>query len=224
MLTVSKRFHHPKTGLQTYSNFTIPDVCPVCHQGTQPHELSFNTYEDQGRAYAVFSLCCTRCPQPFMVWFPLEASDSPSYFYKVFPLKTKTKVFDDSINELSPRFVKIYNEAFSAEQSGLSEICGAGYRKALEVLIKDYLIAKDPDNAEKYKSTLLSQCINSPLIHDSIKTTASRAAWFGNDQTHYEKKFENKDINDLKTAIEATQYWICMESVTGNLNLVHPVK
>jgi hypothetical protein len=30
---------------------------------------------------------------------------------------------------------------------------------------------------------------------------AERAVWLGNDEVHYTKKWENKDIDDLKTLI-----------------------
>ena len=47
----------------------------------------------------------------------------------------------DIISELSPNFCEIYNQAYIAEQTNLMQICGTGYRKSLEFLIKDYLIS-----------------------------------------------------------------------------------
>lgn len=52
----------------------------------------------------------------------------------------KDIVFSDIINEISPGFVKIYNQAHEAEIRLLDDIVGGGYRKALEFLIKDICI------------------------------------------------------------------------------------
>lgn len=46
---------------------------------------------------------------------------------------------------------------------------------------------------------------------------ASRAVWLGNDETHYTRKWEDKDINDLKSIIELTLHWIESEIRTQKL-------
>jgi hypothetical protein len=43
---------------------------------------------------------------------------------------------------------------------------------------------------------------------------AERATWLGNDETHYVRKWEDKDINDLKILIKVTLHWIEMELLT----------
>jgi hypothetical protein len=37
---------------------------------------------------------------------------------------------------------------------------------------------------------------------------AKRAAWLGNDEIHYVRKWEDRDINDLKILIELTCGWV----------------
>lgn len=44
----------------------------------------------------------------------------------------------------------------TAEQYKLLEICGVGYRKAIDFLIKDYSIANHPLEIEKIKKEMLS--------------------------------------------------------------------
>ena len=39
---------------------------------------------------------------------------------------------------------------------------------------------------------------------------AKRAAWLGNDETHYLRKWEGKDLDELKRLIELTIRWIEM--------------
>ncbi|GGB26904.1 hypothetical protein GCM10011409_00260 [Lentibacillus populi] len=89
-------------------------------------------------------------------------------------------------------------------------ISGIGYRKAIEFLVKDYLIFLNPENKEKILKQQLSPCINM-LDNHNIKEIARRAAWLGNDETHYMRKWEDKDINDLKKLIEVTVYFIAMD-------------
>jgi hypothetical protein len=50
------------------------------------------------------------------------------------------------------------------------------------------------------------------MIENSrIKDIAKRATWLGNDETHYFKKWEDKDLDDLKKLIEITVHFISME-------------
>lgn len=133
------------------------------------------------------------------------------------PLSTES--FSPVIQEISSQFVKIYNEAFSAEQMGLMEICGAGYRKALEFLIKDYVMkGKSEEGQEKIKRMQLMLCIKEYVDNDNIKMVAERAAWLGNDETHYVRKWEEKDVQDLKGLIRLTIWWI--EQTTETMKLL----
>jgi hypothetical protein len=45
---------------------------------------------------------------------------------------------------------------------------------------------------------------------------ASQAAWLGNDEIHYVRKWEDKDLEDLKKLIQAVIYWILMEQRTDH--------
>ncbi|ELY1993136.1 DUF4145 domain-containing protein [Flavobacterium psychrophilum] len=132
------------------------------------------------------------------------------------------KFFSETILNISPNFVLIYNQAYSAEQYNLSEICGVGYRKALEFLIKDYLILNNESESEKIKKKLLGACIADYIDNIRLKSVAKRAVWLGNDETHYIKKWETKDLQDLKKLIELTLHWIEMESLTDSLESEMP--
>lgn len=48
----------------------------------------------------------------------------------------------------------------------------------------------------------------------NLKACAKRAAWLGNDETHYVKKWENRDIHDLKILIKLTCGWIVNNILT----------
>jgi len=130
------------------------------------------------------------------------------------PFYPQTKDFPESIQAVSPRFIEIYNQSYSADQDKLDQICGPGYRKALEFLIKDYLIKNLPEKATAVKAALLGNCIENFVVNENVKNVASRATWLGNDETHFERKWDGKDIEYLKNLISLTVQWIDMEELT----------
>ncbi|MGG3192992.1 hypothetical protein [Priestia aryabhattai] len=127
---------------------------------------------------------------------------------RCYPYSKVNKEFPEEITEISSGFVNIYNQAHHAEQEGLDLICGVGYRKALEYLIKDFAIGNNPDNIEKIQKMPLQQCVQKYIDQSDIKAMAERAIWLGNDETHYVKKWESKDIKDLKNLIDLTVYYL----------------
>jgi hypothetical protein len=116
--------------------------------------------------------------------------------------------FAEDIKALSPDFVKILAQSKTAEAYKLDQVCGVGYRKALEFLIKDYCISLFPARADEIKSKFLGTCIKEFVDDEKVRACAEFAAWLGNDETHYVRKWEDKDIEDLKTLIALTVNWI----------------
>ena len=125
---------------------------------------------------------------------------------------------------LSPSFVRIFTQAQAAEDHGLDEIAGPGYRKALEFLIKDYAIsiAPNPEAVEEIKRLRLQPVIAKYLSGDKLPVVSTRAAWLGNDEVHYERRWVGKDLADLKRLISATIHFIAMERLVANLPLDMP--
>ncbi len=54
----------------------------------------------------------------------------------------------------------------------------------------------------------LSTCIDKFVTSPEIKICAKRAAWLGNDETHYVRRWVDKDIENLKELILLTVNWI----------------
>jgi hypothetical protein len=104
--------------------------------------------------------------------------------------------------------VEVFVQASAAEQYQLAQVAGPGCRKSLEFLVKDYCISVHPDKRDTIMATLLGPCIQTYVDDQNIKDCARMAAWLGNDETHYERRWVDKDISDLKTLIELTTNWI----------------
>jgi hypothetical protein len=190
----------------------LPDTCPVCNHSVSPYYILI--YE---KNVNVFEILCG-CPRNqcgslfFAVYYGSAFQISDVFLSHTYPMSKQRKEFDSDVYELSSDFVTIYNQALHAESEGLDLICGVGYRKSLEYLLKDFIISEFPDEAEKVKGIhSIQRCINDYIDNPDIKEMAERAAWLGNDETHYIRKWADKDIQDLKNLIDLTVYFIGMK-------------
>lgn len=194
---------------ESYSIMLKSICCPYCGNNMIPIYIGGILSDDRQQTRVLMKCVNPDCKKLFFANY-----DSASNEYNVNQeLAVREQKFDDAINIISPAFVKIFNQAYKAEQVGLGEICGIGYRKALEFLIKDYLISLYPDKKEEFKKTALGNCINK-IDSNNVKELARRATWLGNDETHYIRKWEDKDIHDLKNLIDLTCQYITMETKT----------
>ena len=98
-------------------------------------------------------------------------------------------------------FIKTYLQSLEAESYGLDELAGMGYRKAIEYLVKDWAIQNNPDDKEDVEKSWLGAVIKKHYKGD-LKDILERATWLGNDQAHYNKLFEEFDIDVLKELID----------------------
>jgi hypothetical protein len=198
----------------------FPDTCPICHHGIEPRCVTgaFTGAYDSIGTYLELVFKCPRrgCSRLFIGRYaaPNIESDLRSgmkslfRFKQALPFTLKPPNLYEEVKKLSPNFVEICGQTAAAEQSGLDQIAGVGYRKALEFLVKDYCIYRHPDKAEEIKAKFLDKCIKTYVDDANIKDCAELATWLGNDETHYVRRWEDKDIKDLKALINLTITWI----------------
>ena len=225
-----ERKRMPLTYSVTFDNGTrnctidrTPDICPICHTSIVPNEAG------QVIATPDWLERVLRCPKQecqhlYIARYGNFSRPSPgsggtySYrFERVLPVTPSPSVQPETVVKLSPNFRETFQQAETAEQTGLDQISGVGYRKALEFLVKDYACHRNGSDSEKIKSMPLAQTIKDFISDNRIKEVAKRAVWLGNDETHYVRKWENKDIGDLKALIHLTVSWIDMEITTERL-------
>jgi hypothetical protein len=201
----------------------IPDHCPNCHKSIIPKHYAF-TFTQDARSLEIIFLCPNLdCERSFIGTYSNTYHNSYRFNYCNFGT-LETVNFPEEIASVSPSFIKIYNQAHFAEQHNLTEITGVGYRKALEYLIKDFLIWKTPDTSAAIKGKFLGSCIKEDIKDSNIRKVAERAAWLGNDETHYVRVWEDKDIQDLKKLIQLTVYWVSAELLTDSYEKDMPDK
>lgn len=197
--------------------------CPHCNKSVTPALIAKQNYynESLGLPLETLILRCNRqnCSRIYMVDYSTQSDflnrrevvvDKMVYPYE------NDSYHDENIDKISPEFINIYNESQIAENMGLKRICGSGYRKAIEFLVKDYIIytnneKEDFDVEEIKQSTRVIKLIERYFDDHVLISVTKKAFWLGNDETHYIRKWESKDINDMKNLIEIILYKIKMD-------------
>lgn len=205
-------------------SFELPNACPICKNGITPKAIycirNSKLYNNNDNQTYSLVLGCPSCNRLFV---GIAHDSSTRKVEQLEPQKPEAKKFDPKLENVSSAFIEIYHQAQAAEAYKLTQISGIGYRKALEFLIKDYATNKEPSSEDEIKETLLSKCINKYIDHPNIKATSIAATWIGNDETHYVRKWEDKDISDLKRFIDACVYWILADyDAEEALKMINP--
>jgi hypothetical protein len=199
----------------------IQDFCPLCHSIIKP--VYRYAWMDKRGLQAVFECPKEDCQKLFIAYYRVSTPDEKSeveteyYYSSSEPIRVKKKAFSETIANISPQFCEVYSEAQIAEQRRLRNICGAGFRRAIEFLIKDYLIHEKKDEKEEIENKNLLDCIDQYVDDPRIKECAKMAAWLSDGESHYYRKWGDKDLNDLKVIIDLTVNWIESESLAKKI-------
>jgi hypothetical protein len=202
-----------------------PDICPACHRHAHINPMfpqgHISPQDAKGSVSAklqiVFSCPSHSCGTLFIAEYLNAKTPGGGWIYslnRLFPVTFKKYEATEAVAKISPNFVVIFNQAQQAENEGLEEVAGIGFRRALEFLVKDYCILKDPSNSDDIKKKFLGRCIADHMSDQRIKACAERATWLGNDEAHYIRRWSKMDITDLKKLIELTTHWITSEHLT----------
>lgn len=168
-----------------------PDYCPLCNKHQEP-SFVFAFIPQHLHCQIVYRCTNNKCLSFFIAYYHLrDYRISFNYSLKeVRPQNPVGIVFEEEIRQISTYFCEIYRQAYLAENNGYIQVAGCGYRKALEFLIKDYCIYKNPNSSDEIKRKWLGEIIKTYIDSDTIKACAEKAAWLGNDETHYVRQWE----------------------------------
>lgn len=200
-----------------------PDECPVCGHGINPRFVKAfgkeRQYSDELLIEAIFRCPRVDCQAVFVASYktdpyPRAMSDFATLQNGYISPYFKEEPVDEEIKKISPKFVEVYTQAKVADDTGLNLICGAGYRKALEIVLKDFLIKTEQATAEEVKGRMLGWLIVNKITNPKIKAVANLAKDVGNDETHYEKRLENLSLEDLRKLVKLTLFHIGQELLT----------
>lgn len=220
---------------KVYCHYKEVSVCPICDYALVPKLidgrflLNENHLYSPDASYRVYiTFLCPNCRNLFTVQYTAglrsNRTDLETFaISNIYPRHFHKINLPDEVSKLSPMFVKILGQSAEAEANDLDEIAGCGYRKAVEYLVKDYLCHKCPQEEDAIKSEQLGNSIKRIKDH-RIQILAQRAAWIGNDETHYVRKHESLDIDNMKQFISAMVQYIESELTFEAAMKVPPVK
>lgn len=202
-----------------------PDACPRCHTGLTVEpliDLHLVSYDDMRGPYAQTVYHCprTECRELFIASYAAEPSHPIGHTDQLKLVRIEPHCLQDidvpeELLEVSPTYAEILQQSTHAEIMGFNQIAGMGYRKALEFLVKDYATKLKPDDSEGIKKRSLMSVIKDYLDSKKVIDCAERAAWLGNDETHYIRRHEDHDIEDLKRLLKLTASWITHDIQTA---------
>jgi hypothetical protein len=137
------------------------------------------------------------------------------------PIRPLDLPWSESAARISPAFCAVY--ARSRHVEGVSRkdgekpkaAAGAGYRRALEFLIKDYLCLVLPSEKDKINRATLETCLVNPnwIWNRRLMAAASGAVWLADDVFDTVGPWDGGALDDLKKFIDLTLRWIEMEEL-----------
>lgn len=176
-------------------------TCPYCGISTDATQVSLYPLDITNGRIVDVTYKCTSCDKIFHVSYKKFTEEENYQPFSVFPNFTGRK-FSEHITNTSSRFVKLYNQAYKAEYDCNYELAGCGYRNALEVLIKDYAINVLNVPKKEVKDKKLYRAIETYLPDVDMSNCADVVRILGNDNTHYERDYENIDFQVLKQYLD----------------------
>lgn len=198
-----------------YYEVLLPNYCPWCKSKISPIVLSTTPFDTSNRSLPIsLTLQCPSCNKHFLQTYKVKLMSNGSISELRMdndkPMPETLFEYPSEIDEISVEFNKIITQSSNAEALGFDHLAGIGYRKAIEFLVKDYLINfKDVDEAQ-ISNQQLGKCI-SDIDDIKINNLARAATWIGNDETHYVRKHIDKDVQDLKKFLHALTALVSLE-------------
>jgi hypothetical protein len=200
----------------------LPSFCPRCRSNAVPTPFGMGVVwkgdVDDGIDVPV---CCSSCGGAYIVLFQAYFHDETDQwtlsFMKTIPDALPKTQVSPVMKRISRNFARVFDEAAAAQTAGLEELAGAGYRRALEFLVKDYLCFKQPEKRNTYISTALRNCIKDHFPLPEIRDLADRAALMGNDYAHY-KALGHRDIIEMVSLINLIHKWIDLQEQIAEAN------
>ncbi|MBX8938816.1 DUF4145 domain-containing protein [Enterococcus gilvus] len=200
----------------TERSINLPEICPHCGRIIQPHVYGGFFTDSRQISFGVLVRCTSsHCSKYFSLQY-LDTGYSSTALtrnYEEYTYRPPINItLPEGVEHVSPSFVEIFSQATVAESEKLNQIAGVGYRKSLEFLVKDYAIRYFPSDKEKIKNMMLGPVIKNYLTDfKKLQNLATAATWIGNDETHYTRRHEDKDIESMKRFIRAAAQYIAAE-------------
>lgn len=194
-----------------------PMLCPYCNayeDGSKVDTYLFN--ESENIRYGIVRYRCTHCQKIYLVVYTLNMQLKEASVEAIVPSIT-IRFENQILQDLSPRFIDMYNQALAAESAGSIELAAIGFRASLEILVKDYAVQELNQSKEEVAKKHLVKAIEEYLKQDDLLKAADVVRILGNDYAHYERKYPEHDFELLKSYMQ-----IFLSIIQTQLMIKHP--
>ena len=191
-------------------------TCPYCGSGSDPVQTALTPASVTNGTILNCSYRCINCDGTFHVSYKKSNQDEKFTPFCVYP-NFRNREFSDKIKAVSPRFVKLFNQASKAEYDNNIDLACTGYRNALEVLIKDYAIQVLHEDKNSVIGKKLATVVCDYLPNIDMNNCQDIIRILGNKDTHYETDYENSDFAMFKQYLD-----ISIEMIDVQIKLKNP--
>ena len=182
--------------------------CPNCGE-----KVMFTFFHNWSKIHNTASLYapaeCGNCnAKSHFYWICRPSNDDTrnieEYQLFIHPKPQIKATIPENVANVSPLFKEIYDQAMIADREGLNLIVGMSLRKALEFLVKDFLISEESNDRNTIENKRLYLCIKDHFPPGNLKDSLTVSVWLANDETHYLRNHDDMDLEDLKGILSLT--------------------
>ena len=179
--------------------FMMPNQCPYCQKNNhvQPEKILELPLCTDDTAILV-SAKCNECGKHYIVIFQRSKDKRQLDFLQLVPILQENAEYED-LFALSPAFEMIHRQSMQAYQIGLGRLAVIGFRTAIEVLMKDFVISELGEDREKVAPISLNNMIQQYFKSLEDRDYARAVQALGNDCTHYINKHGDYSARDVMT-------------------------
>lgn len=186
------------TGSHLWFQMDKPTICPLCEAYVDSTQLASALFQRAELPhYGVVHYRCQHCQKSYLVAYEIDTDNRTTRVAAFLPTLSAAYT-NEIIENFSEGFIRYYNQALRAEQAGDSELAAAGYRIALENLVKDYAINELQKPRDEVVRKKLFDAIGDYLGERDLIATADVVRILGNDCAHYERRYPQHDLTLLK--------------------------
>lgn len=187
-------------GTEKFYNVPKMNKCPHCHNGIAPYVLTTSETDMETRTFAIIAQC-PRCSKYFIMAYKLPfGTNIPQPIEYIFTNEIDYKDSTKELKKISERFIDVYTQALISEKYNLDKIASIGFRKSIEILIRDYLINfRKEDRIEILKLSLkdiIKKIPDSKIVDLTLSFNWIKYAESDDDF------LEKKDIEEMKKFID----------------------
>lgn len=195
-----------------------PMICPHCSayaDGIKVKTMLCQTSATNVYIGIVFYKC-PNCDKIYVVIYKIDQTKKTATFEALYP-SVRLTFSDARLQNFSPRFMNMYNQALQCESDGNIELAAVGFRAALEILVKDYAIKELKIDSETVSGKTLFNAIGEYLNEKALATSADVIRILGNDYAHYKRDYPEQEFEVLKKYMD-----IFISLVETRLMVAHP--